>query len=140
MSKRVFASATMRDGKIQIAHRTRFDDMVARAFADGERVMLTVEKSTRNLRQNALYWHWVGIVSNALGWDPDYTHHENKRRFNLRTVMRADPSTGEMMEEQFPGPTHNMSVDLFAEFMERVQRGWAEEGIDLPSANDEEYS
>ena len=138
MSKRVWSSGVVEGGKIVLSHRNRFDDSISREFKEGDRVMLTVERSTRNLRQNALYWLWVGMISKENGWDIDYIHHHNKTTYNLVTVINPNPDTGEFEEVQYPGDTHKMSLDAFAEFMERVQRGWAEQGIDLPSSNDEE--
>ena len=126
-------------GKVHLSHRERFEENVAKTFKPGTRLMFTAEKDTRKLRQNNLYWLWVGIIETEYGWDPEYTHNWNKEQFNMKTVLNANQTTGELEEVKTPGDTHAMSVDSFEEFMERVQRGWAERGINLPSSNDEVY-
>jgi len=140
MSKRVIGHGAMVGGRPTLSHRTRFYEECAAEFGDGERVCITVEKSTRNLRQNALYWVWCTLVGKERGWEKEYTHYLNKLTCNRTTVAIADPRTGEIKEDYYPGSTSVLSVDAFAEFMARVQRYWAEEGIDLPSSNDEEYT
>jgi hypothetical protein len=132
MSRRVLTlGAVGLDGGITISHREKFVEQVQHEFC-GMRVMWTVEKTTRSLRQNALLWWWESVLSQELGWDKDYVHYYNKERFNLKTESHADKKTGEMKDVSWPGDTHDMPVDAFNEYLERVQRGWAEEGYDLP--------
>lgn len=138
--KSITAFGTAHGGKPVLTSRTRFYARFAEAFKDGEKFAITVQKSTRNLRQNALYWVWCTLIAKEYGCSPEYIHAENKRLFNRITEPYADPKTGEIHEVEYAGSTSELSVDAFAEFMERVQRGWASQGVDLPSANDEEYT
>jgi len=133
VSKRVLAlGAVDENGGVSVSHREQFIARVVEAFR-GLRVVWIVEKETRSLRQNALYWGlWVDLIHKELGWDESYIHHWNKEHFNLRTESVADPKTGEIKDVSWPGDTHDMPKDAFSEFLERVQRGWAEKGIDLP--------
>jgi hypothetical protein len=136
--KSVTGYGAVQNGAVIVSQRSRFDSAIADTFEDGERVAVTVEKSTRNLRQNGLYWLWVGIIEKETGNDRRWIHHYNKDTFNRITVSHVKRS-GEIEDETFAGDTHDLSVDAFAEFMQRVQMGWAEQGVDLPSPNDEEY-
>jgi len=132
VSRRVLApGAVGLDGGITISRREKFVEEIQEYFK-GMRVMWTVEKATRSLRQNALLWFWESKLSKELGWDKKYVHHYNKEHYNLQTESHADPKTGEIKDVSWPGDTHDMPVDAFNEYLERVQRGWAEEGYDLP--------
>jgi len=137
--KSVTGYGVVNGGKVVVSHRARFDSQVAETFEDGERVAVTVEKSTRSLRQNRMYWWWCNKVAAHFGCDPDYIHAENKRLFNAKVTAKADPHTGAITEESYPGSTADLAVDAFAAFMERVQRAWTEQGVDLPEPNDDEY-
>jgi len=132
--KRLLASGSVEVGKLALDSTDRFKEGL-RQF-DGCRVLVDVKKETRNLRQNALYFVWVGIISSELGWDREYTHVYNKHEYNLKTTIITDRKTGEMMEVQYAGDTHDMAYDEFSEFMNRVQIGWAEKGIVLSSPED----
>ncbi len=140
MSRRVVGYGASVGGKPVLTHQTRFYESFAREFKDGERFCITVTRSTRKLRQNALYWVWCTMVGDHFGCSPEYIHAENKRLFNRRTEVKTDPRTGAITEDEYPGSTAELSVDAFAEFMARVQRGWAEQGVDLPSSNDKEFT
>lgn len=80
------------------------------------------------------------MVGEKRGWEKEYTHYLNKLTCNRKTIFIPNVNTGEIREETYPTSTATLSVDAFAEFMTRVQQRWAEEGIDLPSSNDEEYA
>lgn len=119
------------DGGITISHRGKFMERIQQQFK-GKRFLLIATRATRSVRQNALLWLWETMISEQFGWDKGYTHHYNKEHFNLRTKSYADRKTGEIVDVTWPGDTHDMPVDAFNEYLERVQRGWAEEGVDLP--------
>lgn len=140
MSKSVTGFGVVRaGGTVLISHRSRFDSAIVDTFGEGERVCVTVEKTTRSLRQNNLYHVWCTKIGEHFGCSKEYIHAENKRLFNRRTEIKTNPRTGEITEDEYPASTADLSVDAFAEFMQRVQQRWAEEGIDLPGPNDEEY-
>lgn len=138
--KSVTGFGVVRSGGILISHRTRFDERIAKTFDADEKVMVTVERVTRNLRQNALYWVWCTKIGIHFGCDPEYIHSENKRLFNGKVTVKVDPRTGAITEETFPASTADLSVDAFALFLEKVQRNWTEQGVDLPSPNDDEFT
>lgn len=139
MSKRVISYGVSVGGKPELTHRPRFLQEFAEQFPDGERFVATFDKPTRSHRQNALYWLWCTKVGLERGWEKEYTHYLNKLTCNRKTVFIINVHTGELTEDIYPASTADLSVDAFAEFMRRVQQRWAEEGIDLPSPNDEEY-
>lgn len=141
MSKNVTGFGVVRaGGTVLISHRSRFDAQVSDTFTDGERVCITVEKSTRSIRQNKLLWVWNKIIGDELGLTPEEVHEYDKGRINPIHRTRVDRRTGEVVDMVIPRSTHDMPKDVFAEMMNTKQRLWAEEGIDLPSPNDEEYT
>jgi hypothetical protein len=139
MSKRVTSYGVSAGGKPVLAHRTRFYEDFAKTFKDGEKFELSATMSTRTSRQNRLYFFWIGLICKHFSWDKGYAHWYCKNRFNLQTVLVPVLGTGEIIEVQYPGSTADLTVDEFQEFLDRMQRGFAEEGCDLPSPNDEEY-
>jgi hypothetical protein len=133
VSKKVLGFGVVQaGGVVRVSHRTKFDSAVEREFKVGEKVALTVEKSTRTLRLNALYWFWIGIIMDTFGWKKGYTHDFCKRTFNLETTMIPNRETGELMEVSYPASTADLSIDRFLEMLTEMQQYFAEQDCDLP--------
>ena len=95
-------------------------------------VIITVQRATRSLLQNALYWKWNQIISEETGMDPNDVHEFNKSECNHDHFSWCDKTTGELRDRVIPKSTANLSKDAFSEFLERVQRFWATQGYSLP--------
>lgn len=130
--KRILALGTVHRGQLVISRRDQFDAELRQLNGP---VLLTVERETRTLRQNAFYHVWNGIIAKELGWTPSEVHEFNKRECNERVKTYADRETGELVEVRFGASTADLPIDAFSEFMERVRQYWLmEHNIDLPDA------
>jgi hypothetical protein len=129
VSKKVITTAHVEDGRLMVHNRGRFLD----ACLDFKgRFIIVAEKDTRSRSQNALLWLYNDIVANELGWTKEQVHEFTKSKIHLTHVSRIDKRTGEIIDESFPGSTHDLAKDDMALYIERYQRYWAEEGIVLP--------
>jgi hypothetical protein len=117
------------NGKLRLTHRGRFDQAISELFKGN--VLVTVEKETRSLAQNALLAVWVDQIAQELGWDHDYTRWYIKDTFNRKHGNCINKETGEVVEVSWPGDTHDLPKDAFSELLERIQRGFAEQGVQL---------
>jgi hypothetical protein len=131
--KRITATGDIENGVLTIHKRGVFDAQLKQMSGT---VLLTVERLTRTQRQNAFYHVWNGIIEKELGWDAGDAHEWSKLMCNPR-VLRAETSVLHETQEQVIGAsTANLSIDAFAEYLERVRIYWAvEHGIELPDAN-----
>lgn len=136
MSRKIVTTAHIESGKLVVHHKRDFLDRCAKVKGRGR---LTFEKDTRSLQQNALLWLWETIISKEWGWEPEEVHEHNKDIYNRIHKMRIDKRTGELIDESFPGPTKTLPKDRFAVYMDRLQREYAQQGITLPSTEEEFY-
>lgn len=100
-------------------------------FFEGKRVEISIQKlkSTRTVRQNRLWWLYMKIIADELGYDKDTIHEIAKYKFLKRELVNE--KTGECFE--FVGSSANLSKSEFSDLVERLRR-WASEsfGIVLP--------
>lgn len=77
-------------------------------------------KSTRSSRQNRLWWLYVTILANELGYSKDEMHEICKYKFLKRE--KVDEKTGEVFE--YIGSTTNLNKSEFADMVTDLIR-WA---------------
>lgn len=65
---------------------------------DGKKLLVTCNlyKRNRSLEQNALYWKWMTIISNELGYSKEETHKIYKEKFLLAIFYRDDQEYRQM--------------------------------------------
>lgn len=126
--------SNVKDGKLQ----KNVSQIIAKelhAFND-KRVVITIEKlkSTRSIRQNALWWLYIGIIAKEIGYTKDELHEICKFKFLKRE--KVNEKTGEVFE--YSGSTTKLSKTEFGELVDSIIR-WASEsfGIVLPSPGDQ---
>lgn len=95
-------------------------------------VSIKVDSVKRSLRQNALYWKWVGIIATETGNDTDTISSELRRRFlGYEVVVVFDREV-----EKIRG-THSLSKSEFTIFLDKVSAfAHSELGITLPFPED----
>lgn len=134
--KKLIQRGVVEDGKLRIIRQSQFE--AGLVFFDGP-VVVTVERETRTLRQNAFYHLWNGIIERELGWSQGDAHEHNKIVCNTKVLYLPDVETGELVETKIGASTARMSIDAFCEYMDRVRLYWQmEHNIGLPDANTEE--
>ena len=97
--------------------------------------MLSLEewKSKRSLNQNALYWKWLQIIGDELGYYKDELHEEFIEAFSdIYTIKGLD---GKPKQKRLR--TSKMNVQQMSTYMDRIQQFAAEQGIMLPQPEPE---
>jgi len=91
-------------------------------------VKIDEKKETRRIGANNLYWKWVGVISQELGYNPAEMHIALVTEilgYDILEIM------GRTITK--PKETHTLSVADFSSYMEAVSRFAAEHGIRLPA-------
>jgi hypothetical protein len=130
MSRRIFTRGRVEQG-VLFVKQTRPLRAALEKWPTGD-VRVTVEKDTRNLRQNSLMWYWWTLLGNEIGEDPQRIHEITKLNCNAKTTMWTDKKTGEIHEATVGMSTADLPFDAFSEFLERARIFWGEQGYALP--------
>ena len=92
-------------------------------------------KDTRSLRQNRLYWKWIGIIARHEGSTPATVHEVLQKALSVPIVEQF---RGQIVERW---STKEKTVAEMAEYMEAVDRWAASEcGIVLPTTEYEDIA
>ena len=124
-------SASIKDRKLSsrvLAH-------MVREARDGDTFWITVHenKPTRSVRQNSLYWLYLGLVATDSGHTPDVLHEFFKGEllgFDTETVTFAN---GASREVRTPKSTTRLSKSGFSDYMERIAEMT---GIPIPDTSE----
>ena len=81
-------------------------------------VIIKEHKTTRSLEQNSLYWIWVGILADELGYTKD-SLHDALRDALLEPVSFIDVRSGETKSRL--RSTTELSVKEFTAYLEAVE-------------------
>lgn len=103
---------------------------------EGKRVEITIEvvKSTRSIKQNRLWWLYIKIIADEIGYDKNELHEMAKFKFLKKEAVIE--STGEVMP--YIGSTAKLNKSDFAELVNNLQRWSAETfGIVLPDPQEQ---
>lgn len=93
---------------------------------DGKyRITIERDRKTRSLQQNALYWSWLNIMSDALGYDNEELHCTFKAMF----------LTDRSLKIPLVRSTTQLNTLQFIQYLEKIARKAAEMNIILPMAN-----
>ena len=95
---------------------------------EGKRVEITIQKlkSTRSIQQNRLYWLYVTIMANELGYNKEELHEIIKYQFLKKE--KANERTGEIF--QYIGSTANLSISEFMDLINSLQQ-WASQEFSI---------
>ena len=84
-------------------------------------------KKNRSLEQNALYWKWMMICADELGYTKEGMHQTFMREL-LKPIIVDTPS-GDVMEYS----TRKLNVKEMSSYMEQVSFTAGEYGVKLPN-------
>ena len=89
------------------------------------------DKDSRSVKQNRLYWEWISVIGNELGYTKDETHAvmrdkflgytETTTKFNVIKELRS---------------TTKLKVGEMKDYLEQIDMFVAEWGIILPRPED----
>lgn len=128
----VVAEAQIRNGRLFIQDRQRFDDTV-KTIDPRWPLLVRVErlKAVRSQQANRYYW---GVVVHYLcehtGYSPDEMHAVLKAMFIPQAMALLDGNGDVKGEIVIGGSTRLMKVDEFMDFCERI-RIWAMDTLDV---------
>lgn len=120
------------NGKITIG-RHEVADTVAKLEDGYYNLSIEKWKDSRSIQANNLYWKWLSIIGEYLGYYKEEIHEEMIRMFAPTYTLRG--LDGKPRQKKLT--TSKMKVDQMAEFMQRVDQFAAEQGIILPRPDDE---
>jgi len=92
------------------------------------RIVIDDKKETRRSQQNRLYWKWISIIGDELGYERQTMHDV----LVLELLGMVDKQIGDKTIQTLAS-THDMNVGYFADYMERVSRFAAMQQIRLPA-------
>ena len=84
-------------------------------------------KKNRSISQNSLYWKWMMICADELGYTKNGMHHTFMRE--LLAPIIIDTPSGDVMEYS----TRKLNVKEMAAYMEQVSFTAGEYGVKLPN-------
>ena len=120
------------NGQLQ---KNTFEKMVSEfGCFNNQRVEITIQKlkSSRSIMQNRLWWLYVTILANELGYSKDEMHEICK--FKLLKKEKIDEKTGELF--QYIGSTATLGKGEFVDLVDSLIRWSAETfNIVLPLPN-----
>lgn len=91
------------------------------------KVEIDDKKENRRTQQNRLYWKWVSIAGEELGYERQEMHDTLVLELLGMMTKEIAGKTVETMHS-----THDMSVGDFSDYMEKVSRWAAKMHIRLP--------
>ena len=124
--------SNVKDGQLQNNVR----QLIAKELKhfEGKRVEITIQKlkSTRSIQQNRLYWLYVTMIANELGYDKEEMHEIIKYKFLL--TEKVHEATGEVMPHI--KSTAKLSISEFMDLINGLIQ-WASQSfsIVLPEPN-----
>lgn len=131
MTDKLEYNGYVRGGVMFIRNRKDFENGVKRF--EGKEVDIVVQKKrmVRSIQQNRLWWLYVTIIAESLGYEKDEMHDVLKFKFLKRE--RVIEKTGEIIP--YLESTTRLSRSEFSEVVESVIRWAAEMNIILPEPN-----
>lgn len=98
------------------------------SLKDGE-YQISIRRAKRSTQQNNLYWSWLTVIGDDLGYRPNELHEV----FIIRFASPVSFVDFEGKEQTRPQRTSEMSVDEMMNYMGAIQQFADEAGIILPT-------
>lgn len=98
---------------------------------EGKYVRMELMKEFRSLPQNALYWVYLGHISDETGNEMNALHEISKRMFLPPKFITVNGK-----EFKIPGSTTDLSKTDFSDYMDKIC-AWS--GIPLPNPQEAGY-
>lgn len=119
-------------------------------------VVVSNHKKDRSALQNSLYWMWITIIADELGWLKEDVHSDLKKRILLRIYERDDDGYASMINtvrklhtDGFKQDSKKLADQIikltstvvattkqFTEYLNEVERDMLTKGISLPHPED----
>ena len=125
--------------------RNIIEPMVVQHFLNSQSDKAIIEikedKASRSVKQNALYWMWLGVIEEETAQPKDDYFEDGKWHKGLHTKFKCDFINKEFYDDgslKIPSSKH-LKVKEMARYLERLDMYIAELGIQLPHPEDLYY-
>lgn len=133
MTDKLEFNGYVKKGQMFIRNRTDFDHFIKRFEGKDIEIVIQKKRNVRSLQQNKLWWLYVTILSEELGYEKDEMHDILKFKFLKRE--RVVEKTGEIIP--YLESTTRLTRTEFADVVDAVIRWAAEMNVILPSPNEQ---
>lgn len=123
----------VKGGVMYIRNRADFDKDVKRFEGKDVEIIVQKKRMVRSIQQNRLWWLYVSILSDSLGYEKEEIHDILKFKFLKRE--RIIEKTGEVIE--YLESTTRLTRSEFSEVIEQLIRWAATMDIILPMPNEQ---
>ena len=104
---------------------------MVRNCKDGD-YALSIEKWSRTIEQNKLYWKWLGIIGDELGYHKNEIHEVFLDMFSqIKTIRNLE---GKPIQKRVR--SSEMNVKQMSEYMDQIQQFASENSIILPQPDE----
>ena len=119
--------AKTKDGKLTLHNLKEFNQFVEQLKESSIEIRIRKYRAKRSLHQNALYWVWLQIIAQDLGYDTEELHN------SFRAMYLTDRSKKIPLVRS----TTVLNKLEFGQYLDKIERQAGELGITLPQP--EEY-
>ena len=105
-------------------------------FPNSDKAIVEIkeDKDSRSVKQNRLYWEWISVIGNELGYTKDETHAILRDKFLGYTETTTKFSVIKELRS-----TTKLKVKEFKDYLEQIDMFISEYGIILPRPEDLYY-
>tara|TARA_R110002051_G_scaffold280089_2_gene341662 strand:+ start:2886 stop:3269 length:384 start_codon:yes stop_codon:yes gene_type:complete len=123
------AFGTIKLGKLTLNNNRLFKDGLKEFEGKEVEIRIRERSNSRSKEQNSLYWQWINILSNEIGFTKMEMHELIKYKFLKRNIVNDDGG-----EEIIIKSTTTLTVKEFNQLMNDLLY-WSNDtlGINLPS-------
>ena len=123
----MFFLGKIKGGKLGIKNIKEFNNFIA-SFKEEEKLEIRIRKfrKKRTLPQNNLYWLWLEIIGENLGYEPEELHSSFKAMF----------LTDHTAKLPLVRSTTALTKNEFILYLDKIERKMAEMDIILPNSED----
>ena len=109
-------------GKLLLNNRKKFDSFLLSLKNCQIEIRIRKYRKKRSLNQNSLYWMWLQIISENLGYDVEELHDSLKAMFLIDRSKKIP----------LVRSTTVLTTIEFGQYLDKVERQAGELGISLP--------
>tara|TARA_R100001443_G_scaffold23670_2_gene35889 strand:+ start:17375 stop:17758 length:384 start_codon:yes stop_codon:yes gene_type:complete len=109
------AFGTVKNGKLILNNERRFNDNLNIFEGEEIEIRIKVRTNNRSNEQNSLYWKWINIMSEEIGFTKEEMHELVKYKFLKRTSINNNG-----IEEVKLKSTTTLTVKEFTKLMDDV--------------------
>ena len=117
----------IKDGKLELEVPKKFFDYIASLPEKRMRIKMQVARKIRSLDQNNLYWKWLTVMADELGYDTEELHASFKAMFLVDRSQKIPLVRSTTM----------LNTKEFSTYLDKIEKQASELNIKLPQP--EEY-